>query len=184
MTSSGQALAPLLAALDNRRAEFLAGLDSVPPEQCDRAPAAKAWSPVQIGEHLLLVEHGLAHVTARQIEKGDDRRRFGEPSETSVEGVLQALRTPAKMKVPEGVGIEPTGDVSMDALRREWPATGQRWHEVVAALPPELEDEALVMHAVAGPLTAAQTLRFLEAHIEHHLHQLGRTVRALNSSAA
>jgi hypothetical protein len=178
-------LASLLAALDARRAEFLAGLDSVPPAQRDRAPSQSAWSPLQIGEHLLLSERGFAHVTARQIEKGDDRRRFGEPSERSVEGLLQAMRTPAKFKVPKGIeAVTPKGDVPYDTLRQDWQATAERWHEIIATFPPELEREALVMHPVAGPITTAQTLRFLEAHIEHHLHQLARTVRALNATPA
>ncbi len=177
-------LAPLLDALDARRAEFLAALDSVPPEQRERRPSASAWSPLEIGEHLLIVERGLGHVAGRQIEKGEGRRRFGEASEKSVEGLLQALRTPAKFKVPEGVGIEPTGEIGLDELRQQWLAAGERWRAVAATLPPELESEGLLMHAVGGPLTVAQTLRFLEAHIEHHLHQLARTVRAFNSQSA
>ena len=175
----------LLATLDNRRAEFLAGLESVPAEQRAQSPTPSAWSPLQIGEHLLISERGFAHITARQIEKGDDRRRFGEPSERSVEGLIQAMRTPATFKIPEGVdAITPTGDVPYDVLRRDWQATAERWHEIVATFPPELETEALVMHPVSGPLTTAQAIRFLEAHIEHHLHQLGRTVRALNQTPA
>lgn len=174
----------LLTALDNRRAEFLEGLGSVPSAQRDRAPSTHAWTPLQIGEHLYLVEHGLARIMARQIEKGEDRRRVGEPSEKSVEGLIRALRTPAKMKVPENVGVDPTGEMPMEALQTQWHATGARWHEIVDTLPPELADEALVIHAVGGPLTVAQTLRFLEAHIEHHLFQLARTVRALNTAPA
>lgn len=179
-------LAPLLAALDNRRSEFLAGLASVPADQRHRRPAAHAWSPLDIGEHLFRVESGLARLTARQIEKGDDRRRFDEPSATSVEGLLQALRTPAKMKMPSAIAdaIGPTGEIPYGELRERWLATGERWHEIAAALPPDLEDEALVVHDIAGPLTPAQTLRFLDAHIEHHLHQLARTVRALNAAPA
>lgn len=171
----------LLSALDNRRAEFLAGLDSISPDQRGAAPSPSAWSPLQIGEHLLAAERGYAHVTARQLEKGDDRRRFDPPSERSVEGLIRAMRTPAQFKVPEGVGsVTPTGDLPFDSLKSEWEATGRRWHEIVADFPPELEHEALVSHPVAGSLTTAQTLRFLESHIEHHLHQLARTVRALN----
>jgi hypothetical protein len=175
----------LLSALDARRAEFLAGLDSVPPEQRERAPSTRAWSPLGIGEHSLIVESGLARIMARQIEKWDDRRRFDAPSDLSVEGLLRALRTPAKMKIPKTLtAIEPTGDVPMDELHRRWLAAGERWHDLAASLPPSLADEALVMHAVGGPLTFAQTLRFLEAHIDHHLHQLARTVRALNATPA
>lgn len=174
----------LLTALDDRRAEFLEGLDSVPPAQRDRTPSTHAWSPLQIGEHLVLVEHGLARIMARQIEKGEERKQIGEPSEKSVEGLIRALRTPAKMKVPENVGVDPSGEMTMEALRTQWRDTGARWHEMANTLPPELADEALVMHAVGGPLTFSQTLRFLEAHIEHHLFQLARTVRALNTTPA
>lgn len=174
----------LLTALDDRRAEFLEGLDSVPPDQRKRSPSTHAWSPLQIGEHLVLAERGFARITARQIEKGENRRRIGEPSDKSVEGLLQALRTPAKMKIPENVGVDPTGEVPMEELRPQWLAVGARWHEIAATLPPELADEALVLHSIGGPLTFSQTLRFLEAHIEHHLFQLARTVRALNATPA
>jgi len=174
----------LLTALDNRRTEFLEGLDSVAPSQRERSPSTKTWSPLQIGEHLVLVEHGLARIMARQIEKGEDRKQIGEPSEKSVEGLIRALQTPAKMKVPENVGADPTGEMSMEELRTRWRAAAEQWHELANALPPALADEALVMHAVGGPLTFSQTLRFLEAHIEHHLFQLARTVRALNTTPA
>ena len=175
---------PLLTALDTRRAEFIEGLDSVPPAQRERSPSTKTWSPLQIGEHLYLVEHGFARIMARQIEKGEDRRQIGEPSEKSVEGLIRALQTPAKMKVPENVGVDPSGEISMDDLRTQWRDVGAQWHEIANTLPPALADEALVIHAVGGPLTFSQTLRFLEAHIEHHLFQLARTVRALNTTPA
>ncbi len=179
------ALAPHLAALDARRAEFLAGLDSLPPEQQRQRPTASAWSPVEIGEHLLIVERGLARVAGRQIEKGEGRRRFDAPSAKSVEGLVAAMRTPAKFQVPAGAGsIDPTGELSLDELRQAWGASGAQWHRVAETLPPGLEDEGLVLHPIAGPMTIANTLRFLEAHIEHHLHQLARTVRALNGRAA
>ncbi len=174
-----------LDALDARRAEFLAGLDSIPPEQLSQAPSSKAWSPLQIGEHLLATERGLAHVTGRQIEKGEDRRRFGDPSERSVEGLLQAMRTPAKFKVPAGTGLpDPTGETTLPELRQAWAETAERWRSVAGTLPPGLADEGLVMHPVAGPMTVAQTVRFLESHIEHHQHQLARTVRALSARTA
>ncbi|MEM1041314.1 MAG: DinB family protein [Bacteroidota bacterium] len=177
-------LAAFLDPLDARRAEFLAGLDSIPPEQLGQAPTSKAWSPLGIGEHLLIVERGLGHVAGRQIEKGEGRKRFGEPSAKSVDGLVRAMRTPSKFKVPDGVGIEPTGEVSLGELRQAWGEAGAQWHRVAETLPPDLADEGLVMHAVAGPMTIAQTLRFLEAHIEHHQHQLVRTVRALSARAA
>jgi hypothetical protein len=175
---------PLLNALDERRTEFLDGLDSVPPSQRDRSPTTHTWSPLQIGEHLYLVDEGFARYVARQLEKGDARRRFDEPSDKSVEGLIRAMRTPAQLKVPENSGVDPAGEMSMDELRTQWLAVGKRWHEIAAALPPELAEEALSMHPVGGPLTFSQTLRFLEAHIEHHMFQLARTVRSLNTRPA
>lgn len=175
---------PHLAALDDRRSEFLDGLDSVPTAQRDRSPTPHTWSPLQIGEHLYLVDHGFARFMARQIKKGDARRRFGEPSAKSVEGLIQAMRTPAQLKVPENTGVNPSGGMSTDELRTQWLAVGKRWHEIAAAVPSEWAEEALAMHPVGGPLTFSQTLRFLEAHIEHHLFQLARTVRTLNMRPA
>lgn len=173
-------LKPLLDALDDRRTEFLAALESITPDQLNRSPGGKAWTPLQIGEHLMRVEQGLAHVARRQIEKGDARRDVGEPSERSVEGLIEALRTPAKFKVPAGVpSIVPTGGIDLETLRQAWLETGERWRTIVETLPPDLARTPLVHHAVAGAMTTAQTLRMLEAHIEHHTHQLARTAQAL-----
>lgn len=174
----------LLTALDDRRTEFLDGLDSVPAAQRDQSPTSRTWSPLQIGEHLYLVDHSYARFIARQIEQGEARRRFDEPSVKSVEGLIQAMRTPAQLKVPDKSGVSPTGDMPMEELHTQWVAVGQRWHEIAAALPPEWTEEAIAMHPVGGPLTFSQTLRFLESHIEHHLFQLARTVRALNMRPA
>jgi len=174
-------LSPLLSALDHRRSEFLDGLDSVPAAQRDRSPTSRTWSPLQIGEHLYLVDDGFARFMTRQIEKGDARRRFEEPSAKSVEGLIQAMRTPAQLKVPENTGVDPAGEMSTDELRSQWLAVGARWHDIAAALPSEWAEEALAMHPIGGPLTFSQTLRFLEAHIEHHLFQLARTVRVLST---
>lgn len=177
-------LGPLLTALDARRSEFLADLDSIPPEQLSQSPTSKAWSPLGIGEHLVIVERGLGRAAVRQIEKGEGRKQFGEPSAKSVDGLIRAMRTPSKYKVPEGVGIEPTDEMTLVELRQAWGEAGDQWRKAAEMLPPELEDEGLVMHAVAGPMTVAQTLRFLESHIEHHQHQLVRTVRALSARTA
>ena len=119
---------------------------------------------------------------SRQIGKGDARRDVGQPSARSVEGLIRAMRTPAQFKIPEGVpSIVPSTDAApdLDTLRAEWQQTGERWHALADELPADLAETGLVHHAVAGALTFGQTLRFLESHIEHHLHQLARTVRAL-----
>ena len=174
--------ATLLAALDARRTEFLDALDSVPERLQTTSPGGSKWSPVQIADHLVRVERGLAYAMGRQIEKGDARRDVGEPSERSVEGLIRAMRTPAQFKIPDGVpSIVPATEEapSLDALRAEWHEAGTRWHALADEVPADLAETGLVHHAVAGALTFGQTLRFLESHIEHHLHQLGRTVRAL-----
>lgn len=177
----------LLSALDSRRAEFLAALESIPPHHLAASPGGAKWSPLQIGEHLFKTESGLAYVMGRQIEKGDARRDVGEVSERSVEGLIRAMRTPAQFKVPAGVpSILPADDETptLAQLRDDWLQTGERWHALAETLPPDLAETGLVTHAVAGAMTFGQTLRFLESHIEHHLHQLGRTVRVLSAASA
>ena len=102
-----------------------------------------------------------------------------------MEGLITALRTAAPFKVPGGAGpVHPSGELSLDALLHQWTEAAERWQRIVADFPDGLAETALVHHPIAGPMTAAQTLRFLEAHVEHHEHQLARTVRALNAGVA
>ncbi len=176
--------APHLAALDARRAGFLAALADIPEAQRRQPPAMGAWSPLQIGEHLLLTEEMMAHFMDRQIQAGDARRDVGKASEKSVEGLLAWLRTPAKTRMPaDARGIDPQGELGFDALRERWAAVGERWHGIAETLPPELAGVALLRHPVGGPMQLDHTLRFLEAHAEHHEHQLARTVAALRRAA-
>jgi hypothetical protein len=173
-------LPALLRALDARRAAFLGALAALPPEVIDRAPAQESWSPLQIGEHLLRTEEQMLGAAERQTHAGSDRRVLGEADDAAVEGLIQALRSPARFRVPDGArGIHPEGDLSLQDLRDRWGAVAERWRRLVAVFPPDLLNVALLRHPLAGPLCMGHTLRFLEAHVAHHVHQLNRTVQAL-----
>ncbi|MDX1531957.1 MAG: hypothetical protein R3362_10575, partial [Rhodothermales bacterium] len=60
-------LRALLSALDTRRAAFLAALGHLPEAQRQQRPKPEAWSPLMIGEHLMLVERGMGVITERQV---------------------------------------------------------------------------------------------------------------------
>jgi hypothetical protein len=173
-------LPALLKALDARRAAFLEALDALPGAALERAPAPEAWSPLQIGEHLLRTEEQMLGAAERQTHSGSDRRVLGEADEAAVEGLILSLRSPARFRVPASArGIHPDGSLSLQDLRARWGAAAERWRRLVAAFPPGLLNVALLRHPLAGPLCMRHALRFLEAHIAHHEHQLNRTVQAL-----
>jgi hypothetical protein len=172
-------LPALVAALDARRAAFLEALAALPAEVLERAPAPEAWSPLCIGEHLLRTEEQMLGAAERQTHAGSDRRVLGEADDAAVEGLIHALRSPARFRVPDGSrSIHPEGDLSLQDLRTRWGAVAERWRRLVAVFPPDLLNVALLRHPLAGPLCMRHALRFLEVHIVHHEHQLARTVRA------
>jgi len=177
-------LPSLLAALDARRTTFLANLEALPEPTLEQSPEPGAWSPLEIGEHLLRLEERFLNAAERQTHAGDDRRDLGEADEAAVEGLIQAMRSPARFRVPEGARVvQPEGALTLADLRVRWRVLAERWQCLVDGFPDALLNVALVRHPLAGPLCLRHTLRFLDAHLSHHEHQLTRTLAALDQAA-
>jgi uncharacterized damage-inducible protein DinB len=172
------ALADRLGALDCERAAFLEALARLDPGRRTARPAPDAWSPLDVAEHVFRVEHATLRGLEKQLAAGDARRDVGPHARAGVLLLLAAMRSPKKLKVPEGArGVAPEG-MDYEALREAWDALGPRWEAAVASFPATLAGTPLLRHPIAGALTLDDALRFLVAHASRHRRQLARAARA------
>jgi hypothetical protein len=173
----------LRAALASR-ATFIAALEAVNPDLLSRQPAPEAWSPLQIAEHVVLVEEQMVGFATRQAAAGPQRREVGGPDDAMRNRVLHAIRSGTRLRIPDGVRVHPRSDPRLDDVATRWRASGEQMRALVETFPPDLESTALLVHPAAGPLTLEQSLVFIDEHARHHLHQLARTVDVLTASPA
>lgn len=172
----------LLQSLTASRDAFQAALANVEPRQLSQRPQPDAWSPLLIAEHVVVVEEQMITFAARQAAAGEQRKEIGEPDEARIAGVLQAVASDMRIKVPESVAVHPAGGLSSEDLVMRWTTSRERMEALVESFPDELRGVALLKHPMAGPMTLEHTLLFLDAHVRHHIHQLKRAADALSSS--
>lgn len=169
------ALSEALALLDRDRADFLAAYDALTPEQRAFRPDGVSWSADDVAEHLVKVEAGPLRIVGKQAAAGKASRDLGAPDEQKVVRLEQRLRSDVRFPMPEAVAehITPAGTDGA-ASRAQIAEMGEAWRAVAETFPEALGQVALLSHPVGGSLTAAGTLRFVAAHIEHHTRQLAR----------
>lgn len=169
------ALSDALGLLDRDRAAFLAAYDALTPEQRGWRPGGASWSADDVAEHLVRSEAGSLRIVGKQAAAGKASRDLGAPDDAKLARLEEQLRSEGRWTMPKAIAehIAPAG-ADGEASRAQIAEMGTAWHAVAETFPEALETVALLSHAVGGPLTAAGTLRFVAAHIEHHTRQLGR----------
>lgn len=144
----------------------------VPDSRWDAAPAAGAWSPAQIAEHLRLT-----YVVVGEQLAGGVGLRVRTPwwirpliRWRFLAGILQQGRIPAGARAPREIrpGDGPFPRASLLA------SLAQEARHTQEALASRWNDHGCVMtHHVFGDLTPPQAMRFAAVHLRHHAKQLG-----------
>lgn len=161
----------LLDALDAHRGRLSRLIAGLPAADVRRRPAPRAWSLVQIAEHLLRIDRGLR---VGGPPAGPLTRATSPARRALIAGVL-AL--PLRIPAPPGVRhILPGPDPDLAATLGAWAALRQAWRRQIDAADP---DAVVFRHPVVGPLCGPDALAFLLAHHRHHDAQVARTCRAL-----
>ncbi len=163
------------ARLESMRNRLLANLDAHDEARLNQSPADGGWSPGQVLAHVIEAERmSLEYV----------RKRTQDPESTSrrtlrqwLNGVIltSAMRSPLKFEVPPTVG-QPPEIVDLAALQRDWQQVRDGWREFLSSFPPELRNNAIYRHPVAGPLSLDQALAFLVSHLRRHRKQIQRAL--------
>lgn len=164
----------LRAALDDieaQRIRLLGNVRTLTPAQQEYRPPDGGWCPLEVIQHLVLTEEAfLAY---------GRRKRDAAVEETTLASKAMALAVNLVMASPIRVKAPVPAVVPQEVL--PYPPLVKRWEEarsglcgLLESIPPARLDKALFKHPVAGKITALEGLRFVKAHVDHHVAQLGR----------
>lgn len=163
--------AELLESLESRKQRFVGTLNGFSPEQLEFRTEAQAWTPVQVGHHVVLAEQRAADSIKKhrgmRSGKRSLRYRLGNF------GVWLVLKTGLRVKnpVPEAA---PAEDIDLPGLLEAWDKARADLEAVLAETKERGLEYAAFNHPIAGPWNVEEALVFLVSHLDHHLRQLDR----------
>jgi uncharacterized damage-inducible protein DinB len=159
------------AAMEERRKALIEHLDALTEEQRRFHPKAKSWSPIEVADHLVLVEEALLTCLIAAGTETAPRKTFTERFMGLAVGVVFRFGFRAKIPVEE---VRPRPDVDFEDLQKRWIEARERLREKIDSVTESSADKPFVHHPVAGPLSAAVALDFVIRHHDHHMRQMAR----------
>lgn len=168
-------LAERVRGVAEKRAAFVHSLEGLDPEGLSWRPADDGWSLLDIVEHLVLAEQDvlvnlddLAGLPAKQRTLANALR---------YRIVLGVLRFRVPVPVPSE-GMKPKGGRTLAELEAVWRTQHDQLIAFLESLRPGEEKAAVFRHPVTGPMRIDDAVRMLAVHLERHLGQAERTLRA------
>jgi hypothetical protein len=161
------------ARLEQQRGALLERLDAYSDRQHAFQPGGDCWSLAGVVQHLVLVEEALVRHGRRQA--GTRPARVSLRSRLKERVVLTVLARDVRIPAPVATVI-PERHVPLALLGPRWAAARADLLAYLAELPGPGWGQTAFHHPRTGWITAAGGLRFLHAHTNHHLWQIGRIV--------
>lgn len=155
------------------RKAVLQAVEGWPDEVLNTKPSADEWSPMQILDHLQLMEGVVAKNVARQLES--------EKSEKAVKKPIQ-LTVSRMIKVDAPKHVVPSEEfISLADMKKRLEDSTAFLHQVYDGTTiEELENKSLP-HPVFGKVPLIQWFPFVGLHEKRHLKQLEKTLDKLKS---
>jgi uncharacterized damage-inducible protein DinB len=161
-----------LDRMERRRRDLIAQAQALSAEQLTHHPEQGSWSVLEVVEHLVRVEEGIASRT------GKPRAPRTWPEAARATGALGLVSVcfvlGRRFKAPVAT-ILPQGGATLTDLGLRWDAARGALRKALEAADPR---RPIFRHPVIGLLTPAQTVTFIERHIAHHGRQIGRIRRS------
>ncbi len=166
----------LIATMDGRKAAMLQDAAAWGPEALLFRPAPTTWCALDVIDHLSKVESEIA----LSVQANAATPRAVPPRDKVMAIVVySAMYAPTRIKAPAGAATTlPRTPASLEEASGTWSAARQLVTETITALEEKQVRGGVFQHPVSGWMSAAGTLRFLDAHLAHHAFQWKR-LRAL-----
>lgn len=153
----------LYKSMEKRKAEFLTYLERLTDAERRRCPTVADWSPLQVMEHVVVVEEwmaapyeALSHANSKVLIKG---RLF-----ITLGGGLMR----SGFRMPTVPQAEPQTDLDFTTIKQRWEIARILLSRKLATVTQETQPVPIALHPIAGPLNAKQVLELLDVHLAYH----------------
>ncbi len=155
---------------------MLAVIGTWPADRRTFRPAQDAWCVVEVLDHIVKSEVGIAAVARRGLEAP---HRIGWRDRLGFLFLDRVFRSPRQVKVPRSAPqVLPDAQVNLEEVRRRWDAARLDLTELLRQVTPDQLRGGVFRHPVSGWMTLPQVLQFFSTHMIHHEFQIERIERA------
>lgn len=155
---------------------LLARIDQIDPALRQRRPGPDRWSIVEVLEHVVIVETGIATALARDPSPDRPRRFAGRWWRYPALRVVLSLGVKIRLPVES---IAPTGRADQEELLGRWAEGRERLRQWLEGIDPMILGTPRFKHPIGGWLDVPQGVTFAGDHLFHHLPQIERVHTAL-----
>jgi uncharacterized damage-inducible protein DinB len=163
----------LLSRIESRRREVIAEADQLTAEQLTFRPTPNAWSALDVIEHLVKVEEGIAS----RVRPMEARGLVEAAKVKAALGIMRVVfAVGGRIRVPVQA-VLPLGGVTLSDLVSRWEAAQVALRERLEGLDDRDWSRPMMRHPLIGRLTPSECLVFIHRHMGHHRRQIGRIRR-------
>jgi hypothetical protein len=138
-------------SLSEKRRALLQHLDSQSPDSLSFKAGPDKWSVVEAIEHLVIVEDNFLEQVGANIPVSTLDPEKRSPDKYQI--VLKVMQRDVEVDVPHE-SMEPHG------------------HGLLGEIDEDAQDDMVYQHPYAGPLNIAETLEFIEVHLDNHVRHI------------
>ncbi len=157
------------------RNQILQAVEGLSDEKLNQKPSAEEWSPIQILDHLQLMEKTIARGVSYELTKEDSHKAIKKPI---------ALTVSRSFKVKAPKHVVPTEEfVTLEEMKERLNASHNLLYEVYASAGSEQLKQKSMDHPVFGKVPLFQWFPFVGLHEKRHFKQLEKTLSKLDCFA-
>ncbi len=158
------------------RRHLLEKLKNCKAELLKNKPAPNRWNALETLHHVYLAERGTVNYMIKKLHfSKEGLPKAGIASHWKTALLQFVLETPLKMKAPAGLD-DVSGDISLDELERQWEQLDREFQSLMSGLDEKQLASQLFRHPFIGRINMTDTLKFMQAHFDHHLIQINKLI--------
>ena len=156
-------------SLEKQKDELLTYLEALSEEDRNRNATTAEWSPLQVMEHIVVVEEWMAGPN-QALPPANGKVLFKGHLFIILGGGLMR----SGLRMPTIPMAEPGQVLDFTAIKLRWHTARTLLASKLEAVTQETQPLPIALHPMAGPLNAKQVLGLLDVHLAYHLRHLPR----------
>lgn len=182
MSIEAQKIKKQFERMDLQNKDLLNLIRPLTKENYLRHPDPNTWSVGQIANHLCLSEQLSLAYLKKKLSYPNKLLPYHARSRWSLFMVNFILWSPFKVKAPAIINMWDNKEVlPPDELDAKWNSIRTEMAALIAEHQPEFGNHLVFNHPFGGRMTMNQMLIFFNHHIAHHLRQINRVLKQIES---
>ena len=163
--------------LERSKEQILTFLNVQDVNDLERAKEGQ-WSMIQAIRHVQISEDSIVAYLQKKIQAGDKLPERNLKDQVRLRILFLAIFMRIKFKAPATLADPRIS--TLDELKKDWKVTRDKMKDFIDKYPDKLKKKAVFRHPAGMRLDILDTLHFLNVHLSHHIHQVGRIKRSLS----